>query len=64
MEITVAKYAGFCPGVRRAINMADEALRVAEGNVYTLGPIIHNPQVVEDLQKRGMNIIPDNPDDP
>ncbi|MDD3719157.1 MAG: 4-hydroxy-3-methylbut-2-enyl diphosphate reductase [Actinomycetota bacterium] len=62
MEITVAKYAGFCPGVRRAINMADEALRVAEGNVYTLGPIIHNPQVVEDLQKRGMNILPDDPD--
>ncbi len=42
--------------------MADEALRVAEGNVYTLGPIIHNPQVVEDLQKRGMNILPDDPD--
>lgn len=62
MEISVARYVGFCPGVRRAIRMAEEALRDGEGRVYTLGPIIHNPVVVEDLQARGMEILPDDED--
>lgn len=62
MEITVAKYAGFCPGVKRAIKMAEETLRNAEGKVYTLGPVIHNPQVVEDMRRRGLEILPDEVD--
>lgn len=56
MQITLAKTAGFCFGVNRAVNMLYDL--VAEGvNVCTLGPIIHNPQVIEDLQNRGVNII-------
>ena len=50
MEVTVAKSAGFCFGVKRAVQMVyDEAGR--ERKVYTLGPIIHNEQVVADLQE-------------
>lgn len=56
MQITLAKTAGFCFGVNRAVNMLYDL--VDEGvNVCTLGPIIHNPQVIEDLQNRGVNII-------
>ncbi len=54
IEIVKSKYCGFCSGVTRAIKMAVEASR--KGNVYTFGPIIHNPQVVEKLKKN--NIIP------
>ncbi len=61
MELTVARYAGFCPGVRRAIRMAEEALGQAGGKVFSLGPIIHNPQVVEELRKKGLEILPDHP---
>ena len=61
MQITLAKTAGFCFGVNRAVNMLYDL--VDDGvNVCTLGPIIHNPQVIEDLQGRGVNII-DNIDD-
>ncbi len=56
MQITLAKTAGFCFGVNRAVNMLYDL--VDEGiNVCTLGPIIHNPQVIEDLKNRGVNII-------
>ncbi len=54
--ITVAKTAGFCFGVDRAVSLVYELL--AQGKkVCTLGPIIHNPQLVEDLQKKGARII-------
>ena len=56
MKITLAKTAGFCFGVNRAVNMLYDL--VEEGtNVCTLGPIIHNPQVVADLENKGVNII-------
>lgn len=58
MKITLAKTAGFCFGVNRAVNMLYDL--VSEGvNVCTLGPIIHNPQVVADLENKGVNIIDD-----
>lgn len=59
MEIIVAKTAGFCFGVKRAI---DIAFRLAEKNrkgIYTLGPIIHNPQVIEKLKEKGISPIED-----
>ncbi len=56
MKITLAKTAGFCFGVNRAVNMLYDL--VTDGvNVCTLGPIIHNPQVVADLENKGVNII-------
>lgn len=51
MLVTVAQNAGFCFGVRRAVTLAEE--RAALGPVVTFGPIIHNPQVVEALRKKG-----------
>ncbi len=55
MEIKIAKHAGFCFGVRRAVNMAEEAaLKIKDGPIYTDGPIIHNPQEVERLKSRGV----------
>ncbi|GAB4438179.1 MAG: 4-hydroxy-3-methylbut-2-enyl diphosphate reductase [bacterium] len=58
MEILVAKSAGFCYGVKRAIKIAEETLKT-DGECYTLGPIIHNPKVVEELRKKGLNVIED-----
>jgi 4-hydroxy-3-methylbut-2-enyl diphosphate reductase len=56
IEIIKAKRAGFCFGVKRAVEMAFEAAK--KGNtVYTLGPIIHNPQVVEKLKEVGVHPV-------
>ncbi|MDD6033684.1 MAG: bifunctional 4-hydroxy-3-methylbut-2-enyl diphosphate reductase/30S ribosomal protein S1 [Oscillospiraceae bacterium] len=52
-EITLAKSAGFCFGVSRAVEKAFEVARSGR-NAVTLGPIIHNPQVVESLRALGM----------
>ena len=54
MEILVAKRAGFCFGVKRAIDMAFQVAKEKRKKVYTIGPIIHNPQVVEMLKKKGI----------
>ena len=62
MEILIAKNAGFCFGVKRAINMAHDCAQGPHGNIYTLGPIIHNPQVVKELEKSGISKI-DNVED-
>ncbi|MCG6535545.1 MAG: 4-hydroxy-3-methylbut-2-enyl diphosphate reductase, partial [Syntrophales bacterium LBB04] len=57
MSVNLAKTAGFCMGVRRAVDLAlDIVQRKGEENVYTCGPLIHNPQTVELLRTRG--IIP------
>ena len=53
---TTAKSAGFCFGVKRAVDMVYDEAKKGE-RVYTLGPIIHNQQVVEDLEKKGVKVI-------
>ncbi len=55
MEIYIADKAGFCFGVKRAINTAFEAS--SRGNVYCLGPLIHNPQEVERLNRAGVSTV-------
>ncbi|MBE6817451.1 MAG: 4-hydroxy-3-methylbut-2-enyl diphosphate reductase, partial [Ruminococcaceae bacterium] len=56
MELRLAKTAGFCFGVDRAVNLVYEL--VGDGKkVCTLGPIIHNAQLVSDLESRGVKII-------
>ncbi|MBP3877122.1 MAG: 4-hydroxy-3-methylbut-2-enyl diphosphate reductase [Lachnospiraceae bacterium] len=60
MKVTVAKSAGFCFGVKRAVGMAyREAEKAAENgrSVYTLGPVIHNEYVVDDLAGKGVRIL-------
>ena len=56
MKVTVAKTAGFCFGVNRAVEMVRELLNEGE-KVCTLGPIIHNRQLVSELEKGGARII-------
>jgi len=60
MKITIARHAGFCFGVRRAI---DITFKVRQSNpdkrIYTLGQIIHNPQVIDALTRRGIGIVHD-----
>ncbi|MBQ3550548.1 MAG: bifunctional 4-hydroxy-3-methylbut-2-enyl diphosphate reductase/30S ribosomal protein S1 [Clostridia bacterium] len=60
-KIILAETAGFCFGVDRAVNMVEELLRDGK-RVATLGPIIHNPQLVEELGKRGARIV-ESPDE-
>jgi cytidylate kinase len=57
MEIIVANRAGFCFGVKRAIKTAYDAIDKTEGEVATLGPLVHNPQVVSQLEERGVRPI-------
>ena len=60
-KIKLAKTAGFCFSVNRAVDMLYDMVRSGQ-KVCTLGPIIHNPQVIEDLKSKGVRIISD-PDD-
>ncbi|MBM7854641.1 4-hydroxy-3-methylbut-2-enyl diphosphate reductase [Desulfohalotomaculum tongense] len=57
MEVLVAPKAGFCFGVERAIDMARQTANEKSGPIYTLGPIIHNRQVVEKLASEGIQAI-------
>lgn len=52
-EIIIAEHAGFCFGVRRAISLAEEALKDGQ-KVFSMGPLIHNPQEVKRLEERGL----------
>ena len=57
MNITVAKSAGFCFGVKRAVQMVYDEIDKAEGPIYTYGPIIHNEEVISDLRQKGVEIV-------
>ena len=61
MKITVAKSAGFCFGVNRAVETVEAAAREA-GSVFTLGPIIHNRHVVSRFEEMNVGVI-HNPED-
>jgi len=54
-RIVLAKHIGFCSGVKRAVNLAYEAAK--ESKVYSLGPLIHNPQEVKRLERAGIKVI-------
>ena len=56
MRIILAEYAGFCFGVRRAIDTVYSHLEKGE-RLCTFGPIIHNPQVVAELEEKGVCVI-------
>lgn len=56
MKVIVAEKCGFCHGVRNAISIAEEIL-TQENDVYSLGPIIHNKDVVERLAKMGLKTV-------
>ncbi|MCG8683402.1 MAG: 4-hydroxy-3-methylbut-2-enyl diphosphate reductase [Desulfobacterales bacterium] len=52
MKISVAKTAGFCMGVRRAVDMVLDASNLSDDPIFTYGPLIHNPQVLEMLESK------------
>jgi len=56
-KVTVAKSAGFCFGVKRAVEMVYEQVHTSRQQVYTYGPIIHNEEVVNDLTSKGVKVI-------
>jgi len=57
MEVLVAKSAGFCFGVKRAVDKVYEQAELGKSNIYTYGPIIHNEEVVKELEAKGVRII-------
>ena len=57
MDVTVAKTAGFCFGVKRAVEKVYEQIEKGKTPIYTFGPIIHNEEVVRDLEERGVKVL-------
>ena len=57
MEVMLAKSAGFCFGVKRAVEQVYEQVEKGGKKIYTYGPIIHNEEVVKDLEKKGVRVI-------
>ena len=57
MQGKVAETAGFCFGVERAVNQVYDQIKNENGPIYTLGPIIHNEEVVRDLEEKGVKVL-------
>ncbi|MBR1693451.1 MAG: 4-hydroxy-3-methylbut-2-enyl diphosphate reductase, partial [Lachnospiraceae bacterium] len=58
MEVILAQTAGFCFGVKRAVDTVYEQIPKGK-KIYTYGPIIHNEEVVRDLERKGVTVIED-----
>lgn len=57
MEIIIADNAGFCFGVKRAVDITTTELLNSNNNIYSLGPLIHNPQAVKSFEEKGLKTI-------
>lgn len=57
MKITIAKQAGLCYGVKRALRIAKSTREKNKRPVYTLGDLVHNPQVIQELKKQGIHSV-------
>lgn len=63
MEVILAEHAGFCFGVQRAVDTVYEQIEKQKQRgdkavpIYTYGPIIHNEEVVKDLEKKGVHVL-------
>ena len=57
LSVKLAKNIGFCSGVRRAVNIVEETLIQSKSKVYSLGPVIHNSEVIKQLQRKNLCII-------
>ena len=62
MKIEIAKSAGFCMGVRRAVELVLDAANKYPAPIYTIGPLIHNPQVLSMLEEKGISVLKEIPD--
>ena len=56
MEIKLAESAGFCFGVKRAVDTVYEQLKTGK-TIYTYGPIVHNEEVVRELSEKGVQVL-------
>ena len=56
MEVIVGKYAGFCAGVKNAVEKTEEAV-IKNPGIYCLGEVVHNKQVIENLEDKGLKIV-------
>ena len=59
MNVKLAKSAGFCFGVKRAVNMVYDRIGQTDMPIYTYGPIIHNEEVVKDMESKGVHVVED-----
>jgi (E)-4-hydroxy-3-methyl-but-2-enyl pyrophosphate reductase len=57
MKVVLAKTSGFCMGVKNAMELVLKAIHENHTNIYTYGPLIHNPQVMELLRERGIKVL-------
>jgi (E)-4-hydroxy-3-methyl-but-2-enyl pyrophosphate reductase len=57
MKVILAKTSGFCMGVKNAMELVLQAINENQPQIYTYGPLIHNPQVLELLRERGITIL-------
>jgi (E)-4-hydroxy-3-methyl-but-2-enyl pyrophosphate reductase len=62
MKVILAKKAGFCMGVRRAVETTMETVHKGQGKIVTFGPLIHNPQVLSLLKAQGVDILNEIPE--
>ena len=58
MHVILAKSAGFCFGVKRAVETVYREAQKGGQPIYTYGPIIHNEEVIKDMEKKGVEVIP------
>ena len=58
-DIKVAKHAGFCFGVKKAIEIAEEVAQKNNGNIYVLGQLVHNEKVISNLEGKGIVFVED-----
>ena len=59
LRVDISEFSDFCFGVKRAISLAEKALKIYPKPVISLGPLIHNRQVVSELSKKGLSVITD-----
>ncbi len=61
MKVKLARTAGFCMGVRRAMNIVLDEANKKTGKLYTYGPLVHNPQAIEMLRQKGVEVLGSEP---
>jgi len=61
MKVVLAKHAGFCMGVRRAVETTLRLVETRQSPISTFGPLIHNPQVLEMLAEKGVDVMEEVP---
>ncbi|MFH7321233.1 4-hydroxy-3-methylbut-2-enyl diphosphate reductase [Desulfurivibrio sp. D14AmB] len=63
MKVILAKHAGFCMGVRRAVETTLKLVETRQAPISTFGPLIHNPQVLDMLAEKGVHVLEEVPAD-